>query len=211
MFILFRIFYCFNMTLRIGITGGIGSGKTTVAKIFETLRVPVYYADDAARRIMHENKQLRQQLIQLFGPETYQDNQLNRTHISRIVFNNAEKLAQLNSLVHPLTIADAEAWMQQQRSPYVIKEAALIFESDVWKHLDYVIGVSAPYALRLQRAMQRDHISAAQVEARMHKQMDEAEKMKRCNFVLINDEQVLLIPQVLALHEKLLHLTEAAL
>ena len=98
----------------------------------------LYYADDADRRIMHENKQRRQQLIQLFGPEAYQDNQLNRTHIYRIVFNNAEKLAQLNSLVHPLTIADAEAWMQQQRSPYVIKEAALIFESDVWKHLDYV-------------------------------------------------------------------------
>ncbi|MBC7866084.1 MAG: dephospho-CoA kinase, partial [Gloeobacteraceae cyanobacterium ES-bin-316] len=114
------------------------------------------------------------------------------------------KLSLLNSLVHPLTIADAEKWMQQQTSAYMIKEAALVFETDVWKHLDKVIGVSAPYELRLQRTMQRDGISEEAVKARMSKQMNEEEKMKRCDFVLYNDEQHLLIPQVIALHERLL-------
>jgi dephospho-CoA kinase len=192
------------MALRIGLTGGIGSGKSAVAKIFETLGIPVYYADDAARRIMNENDHLRKQLIRHFGEESYTNNQLDRKYLSSRVFNNPEKLSFLNSLVHPLTIADADQWMKLQTTPYIIKEAALIFESDAWKHLDKVIGVSAPYELRLQRAMKRDHITAEEVEARMSKQMNEAEKMKRCNYVIINDEMELLIPQVIALHEKLI-------
>ncbi|RYF81890.1 MAG: dephospho-CoA kinase [Chitinophagaceae bacterium] len=190
--------------MRIGLTGGIGSGKTTVAKIFETLGIPVYYADDAAKRIMHENVALRQQITEYFGAEVYAGNQLNRALLASLVFNNPENLALLNSLVHPLTIADADAWMQQQQTPYTIKEAALVFESDVYKHLDKVIGVSAPYELRLQRTMQRDNIGRAAVEARMARQMDEEEKMKRCDFIIYNDEKQLLIPQVVALHEELL-------
>ena len=191
------------MSLRIGLTGGIGSGKSAVAKIFETLGIPVYYADDAAKRVMNENDLLRKQLIQHFGEESYSDNQLNRKYISSRVFSNPEQLALLNSLVHPLTIADADEWMQLQTAPYIIKEAALIFESDAWKHLDEVIGVSAPFELRLNRAMKRDNISAEEVQARMSKQMNEEEKMNRCDYVIINDETELLIPQVLVLHEKL--------
>lgn len=196
------------MSLRIGITGGIGSGKTTVAKIFETLGVPVYYADDAAKRIMNEHAGLRQSIITHFGENSYINNSLNRSYLSSIVFEDAEKLAQLNALVHPLTIADADAWMQQQTAPYSLKEAALIFESDMWQHLDYVIGVSAPFETRLQRAMQRDGISEEMVTARMQKQMNEAEKMKRCNFILSNDEKTLLVPQVIALHQHLLAIAE---
>jgi dephospho-CoA kinase len=196
------------MALRIGLTGGIGSGKSSVAKIFETLGIPVYYADDAAKRVMNENELLRNQVIHLFGEESYVNGQLNRKHISSQVFNNPDKLTLLNSLVHPLTIADADEWMKQQSTPYVIKEAALIFESDAWKHLDKVIGVSAPYELRLQRAMQRDHITAGEVKARMSKQMNEEEKMKRCDYVIINDETELLIPQVIALHKRLIAKSE---
>ena len=191
------------MILRIGLTGGIGSGKTTVAHIFETLGIPVYYSDDAAKRIMNENVVLQQQIIQYFGVESYINGQLNRPFLAEVIFNDDEKRILLNSLVHPLTIDDAAKWMLQKNTPYAIKEAALIFETDVWKHLDKVIGISAPYELRLQRAMQRDNISPEAVEARMAKQMNEEEKMKRCDYILYNDEQQLLIPQVIALHERL--------
>ena len=115
--------------LKIGITGGIGSGKSTVAKIFEVLGVPVYYADAAARRLMNEDDEIRQNLIKHFGPDSYKDGKLNRSYVSSIVFNNKEKLELLNQLTHPATIRDANEWMQKQNAPYTLKEAALIFES----------------------------------------------------------------------------------
>ncbi|MFN8243196.1 MAG: dephospho-CoA kinase [Ferruginibacter sp.] len=190
--------------LRIGITGGIGSGKSTVSKIFETLGIPVYYADEAARRIMNESAVIREQLIENFGPAVYDGHLLNRKKLAELVFNNPWRLSLLNQVVHPVTIADAEAWMQQQQAPYAIKEAALIFETDASKHLDLVIGVYAPAPLRIRRVMQRDGISRDEVMARMNKQIDEVIKMRLCDFVLTNDEQQLLIPQVLALHKDLL-------
>ena len=195
--------------LRIGITGGIGSGKTTVAKIFEVLGVPVYYADDAAKRLMNEDESLQQNIIEHFGAAVFENKQLNRSLLASMVFNNPEKLALLNSIVHPVTIDDAEKWMKQlatageEEIPYAVKEAALIFESGAQKKLDYVIGVHAPYKLRLQRAMQRDHLSKEEVEARMNRQMDETKKMNLCNFIITNDEEQLLIPQVVELHKKL--------
>ena len=194
--------------LRIGITGGIGSGKSTAARVFETLGVPVYYADEAAKRIMNESPLIREQLIKEFGETVYEGTRLNRKALAAIVFNNPEKLAILNQVVHPVTIADAEAWMHRQHFPYAIKEAALIFETDASKHLDYVIGVQAPAPLRIQRVMQRDHITREEVQARMNKQIDETIKMRLCDFILHNNEQELLIPQVLSLHEKLLELAK---
>ena len=191
------------MMLKVGLTGGIGSGKTTVARIFETLGIPVYYADDAAKRLMNEDEILRSKIISLFGADTYENNQLNRPFLASIIFNDQQKLNALNSLVHPLTIKDSEKWMQQQNAPYVLKEAALVFESEVWRHLDKVIGVSSPYELRLKRAMKRDNISSEAVQDRMGKQMNEDEKMKRCDYVIYNNEEQLLVPQVIALHEKL--------
>ena len=197
--------------LRIGITGGIGSGKTTVAKIFEVLGVPVYYADVAAKRLMNEDELLQQNIISHFGSAIFENKQLNRELLASIVFNDPEKLSLLNSIVHPVTIADAEKWMKQvakadgKETPYAIKEAALLFESGAQKKLDYVIGVNAPYKLRLQRAMQRDNLSKEEIESRMVKQMDETKKMNLCNFIITNDEVQLLIPQVLELHKKLVH------
>ncbi len=190
--------------LRIGLTGGIGSGKSTVAKVFEVLGVPVYYADDAAKRMMNEDEELKEKIKQEFGESVYSDGKLNRKLLAGIVFNAPEKLNQLNALTHPATIADAERWMQSQTMPYCIKEAALIFESGAQEHLDHVIGVTAPAPLRIQRTMLRDGITREEVMARMDKQMDESIKMRLCDFVLINDEQQLLLPQVLELHEKLL-------
>ncbi|MBK7374450.1 MAG: dephospho-CoA kinase [Chitinophagaceae bacterium] len=190
--------------LRIGLTGGIGSGKSTVARVFEVLGVPVYYADDAAKRMMNEDEELKEKIRQQFGEAVYTDGKLNRKLLAEIVFNAPEKLNQLNALTHPATIADAERWMQSQTMPYCIKEAALIFESGAQEHLDHVIGVTAPAPLRIQRTMLRDGITREEVMARMDKQMDESIKMRLCRFVLVNDEQQLLLPQVLELHEKLL-------
>lgn len=191
--------------LKIGLTGGIGSGKSTVAKVLEVLGVPVYYADEAAKELMHSNELLKQQLILHFGKETYfEDGQLNRKHLSSIVFNNKGKLELLNSLVHPATIADAKEWFSKQQSPYVVKEAALLFESGTAEGLDYIIGVTAPAALRIKRVMDRDGVTADEVKKRMANQVDEALKMKLCDFVLHNNEQELLLPQVLILHNELI-------
>jgi dephospho-CoA kinase len=190
--------------LKIGLTGGIGSGKTTVAHIFEVLGIPVFYADDAAKRLMNEDENLKQQIIGHFGEESYVDGKLNRSYLSDIVFSDAEKTKLINSIIHPATIANAELWMNKQIAPYAIKEAALIFEAAAEKYLDLVIGVQTPLHLRIQRVMQRDNITEEAVQTRMQKQMNEDEKMSRCNFVIVNDEKELLIPQVVRLHEKLL-------
>lgn len=189
--------------LRIGLTGGIGSGKSTVAKIFEVLGIPVYYADDAARRLMNEDEALKKKLREHFGNETYTNGSLNRPYLSSIVFNDPVKLELLNSIVHPATIEDATNWMKQQNAPYTIKEAALIFESGSQQGLDKVIGVYTPAPLRILRAMKRDNISREDVLARMNKQIDEEIKMRLCDYVIKNDEQEMLIPQVLELHRKL--------
>lgn len=190
--------------LKIGLTGGIGSGKTTVAKVFEVLGIPVYYADDAAKELMNKNELLKQQLIFHFGKATYTAGQLNRKHLSSIVFADKEKLGLLNSLVHPVTIADAGQWFRQQQSPYAIKEAALLFESGASEGLDYIIGVTAPAAVRVKRVMDRDGVTADEVKKRMLNQIDETIKIRLCDFIIHNDEQQMILPQILQLHEELL-------
>jgi len=190
--------------LKIGLTGGIGSGKSTVARIFEVLGIPVYYADDSAKRLMNENRELKERIKEHFGSSVYSDGQLDRKQLAAMVFSNPEKLDQLNALVHPATLADAQAWLQQQKAPYAIKEAALIFESGAQQFLDKVIGISAPAPLRIQRAMKRDHAPREAIIARIGKQLDEDIKMRLCDYVITNDEQQLVIPQVLAVHEELL-------
>ncbi|HRN56347.1 MAG TPA: dephospho-CoA kinase [Agriterribacter sp.] len=193
--------------LKAGLTGGIGSGKSTVARVFELLGIPVYNADSAAKTILNEDENLKASIIMHFGEKAYTNRAFNRAYISSVVFEDAEKLALLNALVHPATIQAAERWMQQQHTPYVMKEAALIFESGSQEGLDIVIGVYAPAHLRIHRTMQRDSISREAVLKRMSHQVNEGLKMKLCDFVIYNDEQQLLIPQVIALHEQLLRLS----
>lgn len=188
--------------LRVGITGGIGSGKSIVAKVFEVLGAPVYDADSAAKKIMQEDDSLKAQLKHHFGESIYKEGVLDRAALSCLVFNNREKLELLNSLVHPATINAGIQWMGTQTFPYAIKEAALIFESGSEQYLDFVIGVYAPAELRIKRVMDRDGISREAVEQRMRHQMDEAAKMKLCQAVITNDEQELVITQVLKLHEQ---------
>ena len=196
------------MVLRIGLTGGIGSGKSTVAQIFEVLGIPVYYADIAAKRLMNEDAELRSAITTIFGEQAYVNNILDRKYISSIVFSDPAKLNSLNSLVHPATKKDGESWMQQQTTSYAIHEAALIFEAKVSERLDHVIGVSSPLELRIKRSMERDKVNRNEVLKRMARQLDEDLKISKCDFVLINDEQQLLIPQVLDLHEKLITLSK---
>ena len=191
--------------LKIGLTGGIGSGKTTVAKIFETFGVPIYYADDVAKQLMQESNILKQSIINTFGKDSYTTNgELNRPYLSAIVFKNPQLLEQLNAIVHPTIIQHAEQWMQQQQAPYAIKEAALIFESGAQSNLDYVVGVYAPKALRIQRAMHRDHVDRAKILQRMQNQIDENIKMRLCDKVIQNNDHLPLIQQVLDIHNHLL-------
>jgi dephospho-CoA kinase len=194
--------------LKIGLTGGIGSGKSTIAKIFSVLGIPVWDADKHAKWIMENDPELKEKLLFYFGEAVFDGNQLQRSYLANIVFNQPEKLELLNSLVHPAAIAQAEKWMKEQTSAYVIKEAALLFESGSVSHLDYVIGVTAPRALRIQRVMLRDQISREEVVARMNRQIDDGIKMKLCNWVIQNDQQQALLPQVLKIHNKILSLTE---
>ncbi|MDB5209124.1 MAG: dephospho-CoA kinase [Flavisolibacter sp.] len=195
------------MTLKIGLTGGIGSGKTTIAKIFELLNVPVYYADAASKRLYKIDKELMQKMKQHFGDDIYNKDELDRTKLASLVFNDPQKLELLNSLVHPPTIRDAVEWMNQQTTQYIIKEAALLFESGSNAGLDYVIGVYAPQDIRIKRVMERDNATQEEVLNRMARQMDEETKMKLCDFVITNNEQELVIAQVMELDRKIKKLT----
>lgn len=188
--------------LKIGITGGIGSGKTTVCKLFEVLGVPVFYADEEARALMHASPEIVAGISRAFGDNMYRDGQLDRAALSAAVFGKPEKIATLNAIVHPAVIAHAEAWMAAQNAPYVLKEAALFFESGSDAGMHKMIGVSAPKVLRLARAMTRG-LTREQVEARMAAQMDEDEKMERCDFVIVNDEVQAVLPRVLRLDAQL--------
>lgn len=192
--------------LRIGLTGGIGSGKTTVSKIFQTLGIPVYDADTEAKRLMNTDPAIRTAIINAFGKESYEGTDINRSFLISHVLYDEQKLAALNAIVHPATIADAERWMTEQESDYALKEAAIIFETGSEKNLDYVIGVTSPESLRMERIMKRDGRSEDEIRQMMALQMDEKEKISKCDFVIYNDEQQMLIPQVVALHEKLLRL-----
>ena len=191
--------------LRIGITGGIGSGKSIASRLFHTLVVPVYDADTRARWVMENDEALRDEMQAAFGVETYDtEGRLNRAALAATVFNNPARLAQLNALVHPHVGTDFEHWasaQQQAGHAYVLKEAALLFEAGSYKQLDRIITVFAPLAVRTARVLRRDpQRTAVDVAAIMAKQLSEEEKMQRADYVLVNDDVQPLLPQVLALH-----------
>jgi dephospho-CoA kinase len=194
--------------LKVGITGGIGSGKTTVCRIFETLGIPVFYADTAAKQIMVEDAILMEGIKNTFGKESYFDNGvLNNKHIANIVFNNAEELAKLNALVHPAVFRAFDSWTAAlpADTSYVLKEAALLFESGSYQLCDLNILVVAPGKLKLDRVMQRDGASADAVRARMDKQFTDRQKLKLADHIIQNNESESLIEQVLRLHQVFLN------
>ena len=181
-----------------------GSGKTTVARIFEVIGIPVFYADAEAKKLMEQDQSLRDEIVKALGPESYKGSQPNRKYIAQIVFNDPEKLSILNGLIHPATITQAVKWMDRQSAPFAIKEAAILFESNSHKKLDFVIGVQSPEDLRIERIKQRDNLSPEEIKARMIQQMREDDKMKLCDFVINNDECHSLIEQVLNVYKLLL-------
>jgi dephospho-CoA kinase len=199
--------------LQVGITGGIGSGKSLVSKIFFHLGIPVYDADSHAKKLMTTDGILVSQIKKEFGDLSYQpDGALNRVYLADHVFNSEEKLALLNSLVHPRVGVDYASWVEghADRYPYVMKEAALLFEAGSNKALDRIIVVSAPEELRIKRVLHRDaHRTVEQIKAIVEKQMPESEKLKRADHIVVNDETRLVIPQVLALHRNFISIKSA--
>lgn len=186
-----------------------GSGKSTACSIFASLGIPIYDADSRAKWLMTHDLLLRNELIKLLGETTYDESgSLNRAWIAQQVFTNPEKLTQLNALVHPAVAADAREWHTSQSSLYTLREAALLIESGSYKQLDRLIVVTAPENLRVERVMQRDGLSASEVQARLSKQLPESEKVKLADFVIVNDGEQPLSKQVLAIHQALSQLAE---
>lgn len=192
--------------LSVGITGGIGSGKSTVCRIFALLGIPVYSADDRAKWLMEHDSDLRSKITTEFGPESYHpEGSLNRAYLAEKVFSDPEKVKKINSLVHPAVGKDFEKWAENQKAPYVLKEAALLFETGSAQLLDKMINVSSPLKVRVARVLMRDsHRSEAQVNHIIDQQMPDEKKNELADFVIKNSENKLLIPQVLEIHQKLI-------
>jgi len=196
--------------LKIGITGGIGTGKTTVCKIFETLGIPVFHADEESKKILMHDAAVHDHLKKIFGEEIFSGGAPDRKKIADIVFNSKEKLHQLNSILHPETIRKSEEWFAGLRDiPYAIKEAALIFEIGAEKFLNKVIVVSAPETLCIERIMKRDKTSEKEVRSRIKNQMDQKIKEGKADFLVTNDDSKSLIPQVMKIHDQLLKQAKA--
>lgn len=190
--------------IKVGITGGIGSGKSTVCTLFKMLHVPVYNADIEARALTNNDAKIVAGVKGLFGEDIYQDGQLNRAKVGSLVFNNTELLSKLNTIIHPVVANHFKNWLiKHQYCPLIIKEAAILFESDGHKQMDKVITVSAPEALRINRVMKRDALTKEEVESRIRNQMSEEEKVKMSDYVIYCNDVELLIPQVVDLHKEL--------
>jgi dephospho-CoA kinase len=192
------------VALHVGLTGGIGSGKSTVAGIFQVLGIPVLNADSVAKNLMNQNPAIRAAIQEAFGEDIYANGLLQRKKLAARVFNNPYELEKLNAIVHPASIEAAIEWANKQTTPYCVKEAALFFESGSSEGIDFMIGVSCPKSLRIQRVMHRDMVSREEVLHRMQNQIEESLKMRLCDAVLVNNNVDLLIPQVVQLHQSLL-------
>lgn len=188
--------------LRIGLTGGIGSGKSTVAKIFQVLGVPVFDSDTEAKQLYLDNPELKAAIMNNFGEDIYANGRFNPGLLASRVFPFADKTRQLNELVHPLVQQKFEEWASHVSVPYIVKEAALLVESGSYKSLDALILVSAPSELRVKRTMLRDGSTNDQVLERMKRQLPDEDKRRYCQYEIINDDHTLLIPQVLDLHAR---------
>lgn len=189
---------------KIGITGGIGSGKTYVASVFQSLGIPIFNADIQAKKIMTSSRKLIKLLKEEFGNDIYKDSDLNKEKLASIIFSNSDKLQKLNSLVHPTVKEEFDHWCKKQTSPYVIKEAAILFESNSHIGLDAVICVSAPLDLRMKRLLNRDDYSEKEIKKRIENQISQEEKEKLSDYIIVNDEKDLLLPKIIKFYKELL-------
>jgi len=191
--------------IKIGLTGGIGSGKTTVAEVFAQLGISIYLSDDRAKALMVNDEGLQSAIISLFGEQSYESGQLNRSYIASKVFSDKKELEKLNALVHPALKKDFDLWCIEQTCPYIIKEAAILFESGANRGLDKVILVEAPQELRINRVMNRDKVSYESVLARIDKQWSDERKKSVSDYVVMNDEKCSVLEQVLKVHNELIN------
>ncbi len=192
------------MTIKVGITGGIGSGKSTICRVFKLIGIPVFEADIVAKKLINSNVEIKKELILLFGNSIFDSNNtLNKKMFADLIFNDENLLKQVNNLVHPAVRNEFILWQQKQNSKYVVHEAAILFESGFYKMMDFTILVSAPKETRIERVVKRDNIQPDMVESRMKKQWSDDEKRKLANVELVNDNKQLLIPQILEIDKKL--------
>lgn len=187
----------------VGLTGGIGSGKTTVAKLFLEMGVPVYVADEHAKRLMHSSKTVKRKLVEEFGANAYLNGKLNRTYLAEIVFNNKEKLAAINSIVHPSVANSFKRWSRKQNSEYVIQENALLFETNSYKNFDFVILVTAPLDEKITRVMRRDDMTKQKVLARIKNQLPDDKKIPKADFVIQNLDLNQTKKEVVKIHKEI--------
>lgn len=188
----------------VGLTGGIGSGKSTIAKWFESQNIPVYIADKEAKALMNRSKVIKRKLITLFGESAYENGKLNREYLASKIFNNKALLAKMNAIVHPKVASHFERWLKKQDSPYVIKEAAIIFENNLEYQYDYIITVIADEDLRIARVIQRDNVSIEKVESIIRNQLSDEEKIKKSDFVIKNNDLEEAKKQAQLIHQTLL-------
>ncbi|MEI7422742.1 MAG: dephospho-CoA kinase [Prolixibacteraceae bacterium] len=189
--------------LTIGITGGIGSGKSTVCRVFRVLGIPVFQADNVARRLQDEDANIRSKLIAYFGPDIYTENNLlNRKKLAGIIFNSPVDLERVNHLIHPAVHKEFENWKAKMTCyPYVLYEAAILFETGSASRFDYTILVVTDEKERLQRVMKRDNLSSEAILQRMRNQMQDSEKIKLASHIIKNNDNQLIIPQILVLDQ----------
>lgn len=187
---------------KVGLTGGIGSGKSTVARVFGVLGIPVFEADEESKRLLREDENVKSAVIAAFGPAIYPRGGPDHAKLAGIVFNDAEALTKLNAIVHPAVRKRLGTWLDEQRSPYVLVEAALLVDTGWYRSMDHLIVVTAPEEERIRRVMSRDGVTEEQVRARMRNQLSEEQRLAVADSVIRNDGRELVIPQVLALHEQ---------
>jgi len=198
----------FNSLFKLGITGGIGSGKTSVCRVFSVLGIPVFSADPAASEIMENDPEIRNKLNLIAGKDLYSDGKLNRTDLANIIFNDHSILSKVNLLVHPVVFSEFRKWSMLQQSPYVIMEAAILFESGASKLVNKIATVAAPLQERIERVMQRNNLTLEQVNDRIRNQMSDEERIMKADYVIRNSENDMIIPQILEIHNELLNLTK---
>jgi len=192
------------MPLAVGITGGMGSGKSTICKVFALLGAPVFEADIVAKELINSNSEIKEKLIELFGSDIYfQTGQLNRQKLAGYIFNNNGLREKVNQIVHPEVRNAYKAWKTRQQTSYVIHEAAILFESGFYKLMDFTILVSAPEEMRIERVVKRDDVLVEQIKARMAMQWSDEEKRKLATLELANDNKNVLIPQIIEIDKKL--------
>ncbi len=189
----------------VGLTGGMGSGKTTVANFFKELGVPVYIADSAGKKLMNTNVELRSRIISIFGNHAYSNDLLDKKYIADQVFNSPDKLQQLNNLVHPAVVQDFQHWKEKQEGPYVIYEAAILFETGGYEKCDFIILVTAPLDERIKRLQDRDQSSLEEIEARIQHQWSDEKKRKLSDYEIINNNLSSTKDQVRNLHKILIN------